>query len=125
MGVRIKSGTTDLYVAILGILLAGAAYVPVDADDPDERARVGVRRVRCRGGHRERAASWRRPAPERVRTPSERAGPDARGRRVGDLHVRLDRTPKGVAVTHRNAAAFVDAESGCSSRPTRSDPTTG
>ena len=40
MGVRIKSGTTDLYVAILGTLLAGAAYVPVDADDPDERARV-------------------------------------------------------------------------------------
>ena len=40
VGVRIKSGTTDLYVAILGILCAGAAYVPVDADDPDERARV-------------------------------------------------------------------------------------
>ena len=40
IGVRISSGTTDLYVAILGILLAGAAYVPVDADDPDERARV-------------------------------------------------------------------------------------
>ena len=37
---RIKSGTTDLYVAILGILSPGAAYVPVDADDPDERARV-------------------------------------------------------------------------------------
>ena len=33
-------GTTDLYVAILGILVAGAAYVPVDHDDPDERARL-------------------------------------------------------------------------------------
>ena len=40
VGVRVSSGTTDLYVAILGILLAGAAYVPVDADDPEERARL-------------------------------------------------------------------------------------
>ena len=31
--------TTDLYVAILGILVAGA-YVPADHDDPDERARL-------------------------------------------------------------------------------------
>ncbi len=38
VGVRIPSGTTDLYVAIVGILLVGAAYVPVDHDDPDERA---------------------------------------------------------------------------------------
>ena len=38
VGVRLRSGTTDLYVAILGTLLAGAAYVPVDADDPEERA---------------------------------------------------------------------------------------
>ena len=36
VGVRVNSGTTDLYVAILGILLSGAAYVPVDVDDPDE-----------------------------------------------------------------------------------------
>jgi len=40
VGVRITSGTTDLYVAIAGILVAGAAYVPVDAEDPEERARV-------------------------------------------------------------------------------------
>lgn len=40
VGVRVKSGTTDLYVAIMGVLTAGAAYVPVDADDPDERARL-------------------------------------------------------------------------------------
>ena len=30
---RIKSSTTTLYVAILWILAARAAYVPVDADD--------------------------------------------------------------------------------------------
>ena len=40
VGLRVASGTLDLYVAILGILVAGAAYVPVDVDDPDSRARL-------------------------------------------------------------------------------------
>ncbi len=40
VGVRVDSGTLDLYVAIMGILVAGAAYVPVDVDDPDSRART-------------------------------------------------------------------------------------
>lgn len=31
VGIRIPSGTRDLYVAILATLLVGAAYVPVDA----------------------------------------------------------------------------------------------
>jgi non-ribosomal peptide synthetase component E (peptide arylation enzyme) len=34
IGVRIPSGTNLLYVSILAILMVGAAYVPVDADDP-------------------------------------------------------------------------------------------
>src|SRR4051794_37280549 len=38
VGVRIPSGTAELYVAILGVMRAGAAYVPVDADDPPARA---------------------------------------------------------------------------------------
>ncbi|MFJ4521790.1 AMP-binding protein [Streptomyces sp. NPDC088810] len=41
VGVRVPSGTADLYVAVLGVLGAGAAYVPVDVDDPDERAETG------------------------------------------------------------------------------------
>jgi hypothetical protein len=39
VGVRIPSGTNDLYIAILALYVR-AAYVPVDADDPDERARL-------------------------------------------------------------------------------------
>ncbi len=38
VGVQSASGSNRLYVAILAVLAAGAAYVPVDADDPDERA---------------------------------------------------------------------------------------
>src|SRR5690349_18282597 len=40
VGVRVPSGTADLYLAILAVLSAGAAYVPVDADDPDDRAEM-------------------------------------------------------------------------------------
>lgn len=38
VGVRVASGTTELYIAILGVLMSGAAYVPVDVDDPESRA---------------------------------------------------------------------------------------
>lgn len=30
IGIRVPSGTTDLYIAILATICAGAAYVPVD-----------------------------------------------------------------------------------------------
>lgn len=106
VGIRIQSGTLDLYVAIIGTLLAGAAYVPVDADDPDERAHVvfgeadvaavltddlalDVRRL---GASRELTAP----------TPDDDAWIIFTSGSTGK--------PKGVAVTHRNAAAFVDAE---------------
>ncbi|PXY51744.1 amino acid adenylation protein, partial [Virgibacillus profundi] len=105
VGVRISSGTAELYVAILSVLAAGAAYVPVDADDPEERAELvfgeaGVCAVLGDGG---------------VLTP--RAEP---GRRTGlpgpgdDAWVIFSSgstgRPKGVAVSHGSAAAFVDAE---------------
>ncbi len=107
VGVRIKSGTTDLYVAIMGVLLAGAAYVPVDADDPDERARLVLGdsgAVAVVGNDLE--VTVRREAPPRDRTdptPDDDAWVIFTSGSTG--------TPKGVAVSHRNAAAFVDAES--------------
>ncbi|MFD0633776.1 Pls/PosA family non-ribosomal peptide synthetase [Catenulispora yoronensis] len=106
VGVRVPSGTTDLYVAILGVLVAGAAYVPVDVDDPDERAGLiwqdaGVCVVVGEGL-------------------GLVAGPGRAGSRTGPPDLGDDAwiiftsgttgRPKGVAVTHRSAAAFVDAE---------------
>lgn len=106
VGIRMPSGSYSLYVAILSTLAAGAAYVPVDADDPPERAELvfseaGVVAIITEDGL--------------VRGPGS-----SRGWRAGDPLVRDDAwiiftsgstgTPKGVAVTHRNAAAFVDAE---------------
>lgn len=107
VGVRVRSGTTDLYVAILGVLLAGAAYVPVDADDPDERARLvfGEADVAAVVGA-ELAIAVRRPGPPRA--PEE---PDLDDDAWVIFTSGSTGTPKGVAVTHRSAAAFVDAES--------------
>ncbi|GHE39083.1 amino acid adenylation domain-containing protein [Streptomyces vinaceus] len=107
VGVRVPSGTNELYVAILAVLAAGAAYVPVDAEDPDERAELvfgeaGVRAV-LGGGQRidvtgppDAAASAARPGPEHDAWIIFTSGSTGK--------------PKGVAVSHRSAAAFVDAE---------------
>ena len=106
VGVRITSGTTELYTAILGILLAGAAYVPVDADDPDERARVVF-------GESDAAAVIRDDLEIeflRQGAPIEPVEPEPDDDAWVIFTSGSTGTPKGVAVTHRNAAAFVDAE---------------
>ena len=107
VGVRISSGTTDLYVAIMGVLAAGSAYVPVDADDPDQRARTvfaeaGVAAVIGN----ELAIALRRPERARV----EAVDPEITDDAWVIFTSGSTGTPKGVAVSHRSAAAFVDAE---------------
>ncbi|WP_249353900.1 Pls/PosA family non-ribosomal peptide synthetase [Microbacterium sp. 2FI] len=126
VGVRMPSGDRELYLAILGILAAGAAYVPVDADDPQERAdlvfgEAGVRGVVTAGGvyrarhdadsagDTDRLFAGADPHPSSsaiVTVPPPGADDDAwiifTSGSTG--------VPKGVAVTHRSAAAFVDAE---------------
>ncbi|BDZ42222.1 hypothetical protein GCM10025865_15210 [Paraoerskovia sediminicola] len=108
VGVRATSGRVDLYLSILAVLTAGAAYVPVDKDDPDERAELVFTEARVRAvlgddGH----LAVRPDIPANPRA-GERPTPD------DDAWIIFTSgstgTPKGVAVTHRNAAAFVDAE---------------
>ncbi|RFA14475.1 amino acid adenylation protein [Subtercola boreus] len=135
VGIRIPSGTRTLYISILGVLVAGAAYVPVDADDPEERATlvfgeagvvgvIGADGELVRSGHPDGVGA---PGDETDRPghPSTASIPTA-GSPTGTLPVvggptpDLDAwiiftsgstgTPKGVAVSHRSAAAFVDAE---------------
>jgi non-ribosomal peptide synthetase-like protein len=109
VGIRVPSGTADLYVSILAVLAAGAAYVPVDFEDPDERAdlvfgEAGVCAVLGEG----RSLVMRDVPLGRERDRHRPVGPD------DDAWVIFTSgstgKPKGVAVSHRSAAAFVDAE---------------
>ncbi|MFJ4186470.1 Pls/PosA family non-ribosomal peptide synthetase [Kitasatospora sp. NPDC089509] len=113
VGVRVPSGTNDLYVSILAVLAAGAAYVPVDAEDPDERAQLvfseaavaavlGAERILSATPERTAEPALGATAPERRPTPADDAWIIFTSGSTGK--------PKGVAVSHRNAAAFVDAE---------------
>lgn len=108
IGIRIPSGTAELYIAILAVLLIGAAYVPVDADDPDDRAKLVFSEANVAGilrKGRPPTVKKGRPTPfaaPRTPTPEDDAWIIFTSGSTG--------TPKGVAVTHRSAAAFVDAE---------------
>ncbi|WP_209707137.1 Pls/PosA family non-ribosomal peptide synthetase [Leucobacter exalbidus] len=123
VGLRIDSGSKQLYIAILAIMQARAAYVPVDVDDSDERARLVFGEAQAvgiigNGGYvpRERPAAL---AEEGDSAASDAAGTDAIAPHENptlddDAWIIFTSgstgVPKGVAVTHRSAAAFVDAE---------------
>jgi non-ribosomal peptide synthetase-like protein len=111
VGVRLQSGSSSLYVGILGVLRAGAAYVPVDADDPPARAETIWESAEVCGVlegelcFTERAVSAS--AHSHMSAPREILAED-------DAWIIFTSgstgAPKGVAVSHRAAAAFVDAE---------------
>jgi non-ribosomal peptide synthetase-like protein len=105
VGIRISSGTTELYLAILGVLAAGAAYVPVDADDPAERAELVFAEAGVAAVLGDGLSVTLRGAP---------AGRTGRPGPADDAWIIFTSgstgTPKGVAVSHGAAAAFVDAE---------------
>ncbi|WP_258062348.1 Pls/PosA family non-ribosomal peptide synthetase [Arthrobacter sp. B0490] len=107
VGVRVPSGSVDLYVAILGVIVAGSAYVPVDADEPQDRAdtvwaEAGVCAVIGEGLTLTLTGG--------VRT----LGHSPQAHRDDDAWIIFTSgstgKPKGVAITHRSAAAWVDAE---------------
>ena len=105
VGVHISSGTADLYVGILGVLSSGAAYVPVDVDDPPARAEAiwAGADVCAIVGDGLRITQRHAPVGD-----SRPLRPDDDAWVIftsGSTAV-----PKAVAVTHASAAAFVDAE---------------
>ncbi|MEV4150004.1 Pls/PosA family non-ribosomal peptide synthetase [Amycolatopsis sp. NPDC049691] len=104
VGIRISSGTAELYVAILATLSVGAAYVPVDADDPDERAELVF----------EEAQVAAVATDGKIEVHSTPGGRDDVPGPADDAWIIFTSgstgKPKGVAVTHASAAAFVDAE---------------
>lgn len=133
VGIRLASGTRELYISILAVIAAGAAYVPVDADDPEERAELVFGEAGVRGiitGDAEYVPSD--PAAESIPVapspdapaqlfagapahPSTSTTPIISAPTPGDdawiiFTSGSTGTPKGVAVSHRSAAAFVDAE---------------
>ncbi|HEX3873927.1 MAG TPA: Pls/PosA family non-ribosomal peptide synthetase [Solirubrobacteraceae bacterium] len=116
VGIQVTSGTASLYLAIAGVLAAGAAYVPVDADEPPARAAAcwdGASVCAIVGNGLDVCS--RRPD-DGLDVSSRRPGTGA-GRALDpsdDAWVIFTSgstgRPKGVAVSHRAATAFVAAE---------------
>ena len=111
----------DLIGAMLGILVAGAAYLPLDPEDPPARIEdlATTARVRAVVTDRERASVFTgipvvdltdRTVPPTRRRCGGRHPPGPRGRRVGprlrDLHLGFDRPAQGG--DERRTAAIVN-----------------
>ncbi|WP_397545224.1 Pls/PosA family non-ribosomal peptide synthetase [Salinibacterium sp.] len=124
VGIRMPSGSRELYVSIVAVLAAGAAYVPVDADDPQERADLVFGEAEVCGVIEGTGVFTPTVRPHSEAPLFEGNPPHASAYSVqvvepptvdDDAWIIFTSgstgTPKGVAVTHRSAAAFVDAES--------------
>lgn len=104
VGLQMRSGTAELYIGVLAILFAGAAYVPVDYEDTEERTRTVFGAAQVWGVLTDEGFEPRRPGDHIVGNP-----------RIDDdawviFTSGSTGTPKGVAITHRSASALVDAE---------------
>ncbi|HEY4270043.1 MAG TPA: Pls/PosA family non-ribosomal peptide synthetase [Galbitalea sp.] len=128
VGIRIPSGGRILYISILAVLVVGAAYVPVDADDPEERAELVFGEANVVGviGADGSLAPHAGAAGTALEEREPLDGAPSLGSPTGSIAAVDTVTPdddawiiftsgstgvpKGVAVTHRSAAAFVDAE---------------
>lgn len=107
VGIRVPSGTNELYIAVLSALYRGAAYVPVDFDEPEERARLVWSEASV-------TAVIESGLNVRLRPESPPQGEYRRPTGDDDAWIIFTSgstgKPKGVAISHRSAAAFVDAE---------------
>lgn len=110
VGIRLPSGSRELYQAILTVLDAGAAYVPVDADDPQERAELVFGEAAVVGVVDGRGYRSLRDAEPDVRSADTATTPSPDHDAWIIFTSGSTGVPKGVAVSHRSAAAFVDAE---------------
>ncbi|KAG5991079.1 putative NRPS-like protein biosynthetic cluster [Claviceps pusilla] len=107
IGVRVSSGSLELYISILAVITAGAAYVPVDVDDPDERAKLVWEEAHVTAVFTDNATL----TPFNPSLGGEHRKPGLEDDAWIIFTSGSTGKPKGVAVTHRSAAAFVDAES--------------
>ncbi|AWB82653.1 amino acid adenylation protein [Corynebacterium yudongzhengii] len=112
VGIRMTSGRRELYLAILATIAAGGAYVPVDADDPDERAELVFTEAAIDALFTDEGFRMLTEHPD---SSGSHALLDADRPHLDDIAWIIFTSgstgkPKGVAVTHRSAAAFVDAE---------------
>ncbi|GAB3252793.1 Pls/PosA family non-ribosomal peptide synthetase [Arthrobacter pigmenti] len=107
VGIQMDAGRADLYIAVLAVLARGAAYVPVGCDEPEDLATMVWEEAEVcavvEAGLKVRPIAGTPPSGQ-TRPPA--ADDDAW------IIFACGSTgkPKGVAISHRSAAASVDAE---------------